>query len=59
MKYLNKIIYYNSNMYKIRKISTYHFYINTNKTDINTENYEYANILPQFEKETLRHWVKT
>ena len=62
MSYLNKIIYYNNEMYKITKVSNNNnYYINVLKIDneviINSEKYEYSEILPKFEKQVLKHYV--
>ena len=61
MSYLNKIIYYNNEMYKITKVSNNNYYINVLKIDneviISSENYEYSEILPKFEKQILKHYI--
>ena len=59
MSKINKIIYYNNEMYKITKVSNNNYYINVLKIDneviISTENYEYSELLPKFEKQFLKH----
>ena len=61
MRFLNKIIYYNKTMYKIVRTTKNYFYINTiekdNEAIINSDSYEYINILPKIEEEKLTHFV--
>ena len=61
MSKINKIIYYNNEMYKITKVSNNDYYLNFLKIDneviISTENYEYSDILPKFEKQFLKHYI--
>ena len=61
MSYLNKIIYYNNKMYKITKVSNNNYYMNVLKIDneviITSEDYEYSEILPKFEKQILKHYI--
>ena len=61
MRFLNKIIYYNKTMYKIVRTTKNYFYINTlekdNEVIINSDSYEYINILPKIEEEKLTHFV--
>ena len=61
MSKINKIIYYNNEMYKITKISNNNYYLNVLKIDneviISTEGYDYSEILPKFEKQILKHYI--
>ena len=61
MSNLNKIIYYNNEMYKITKVSNNNYYMNVLKIDneviITSEDYEYSEILPKFEKQILKHYI--
>ena len=61
MSYLNKIIYCNNEMYKITKVSNNNYYISAlqiyNEVTINSDNYEYSEILPKFGKQFLKHYI--
>ena len=61
MSKINKIIYYNNEMYKITKISNNNYYLNVLKIDneviISTDDYDYSEILPKFEKQCLKHYI--
>ena len=61
MSKINKIIYYNNEMYKITKISNNNYYLNVLKKDneitISTEDYDYSEILSKFEKQCLKHYI--
>ena len=61
MSKINKIIYYNNEMYKITKVSNNNYYMNVLKIDneviITSEDYEYSEILPKFEKQILKHYI--
>ena len=61
MSKINKIIYYNNEMYRITKISNNNYYLNVLKIDneviISTEDYDYSEILPKFEKQILKHYI--
>ena len=61
MSKINKIIYYNNEMYKITKVSNNNYYMNVLKIDneviISTEDCDYSEILPKFEKQCLKHYV--
>ena len=58
---INKIIYYNNDMYKITKVSNNNYYLNVLEIDheviISTEGYDYSEILPKFEKQILKHYT--
>ena len=61
MRFLNKIIYYSDTMYKMIRTTKSYFHVNTiekdNEAIINSDSYEYINILPKIQKEKLTHYV--
>ena len=61
MMFLNKIIYYIDTMYKMIRTTKSYFHVNTiekdNEAIINSDSYEYTNILPKIQKEKLTHYV--